>query len=62
MSLIISLEHSGLPFVRSKLIINRRLLFLSLCDYFRKLKINFFSFCKSNAYSSNTNWKIKISK
>jgi len=44
---IISLEHSELSFMRNKLIINKRLLFLSLCDYFLKLKINSFLIVKA---------------
>lgn len=47
MSYIISLEHLELPFIRNKLIINRRLLFLSLCDYFLKLKMLFFLIAKA---------------
>lgn len=42
MPYIISLEHLELSFIRNKLIINRRLLLLSLCDYFLKLKNAFF--------------------
>lgn len=61
-SFIISLEHSELSFVGNKLIINRRLLFLSLCDYFLKLKISFFSLLKTNVYSSNMDFGRKIGK
>lgn len=46
MPFIISVEHSELSFIRSKLITNR-LLFLSLCDYFLELKINFFLIAKA---------------